>query len=85
VIDHFTDFLLVSLKDDLLLLLMYSHGLLTNHDLELIDTGPTSYHRNSLILKYVQHMDITGLAIFDQVLQQSHPDIWLPLTNSKTM
>ena len=83
MIDHFTDFLLVSLHDELLLPLMHSYGLLADHDLELIITGPTSYHRNRLILGYVQQMDITGLFIFSEVLQKSHPDITLPLVDGK--
>ena len=83
VIDHFTDFLLVSLHDESLLPLMHSYGLLADYDLELITIGPTSYHRNKLILNYVQQMDITGLFIFSEVLQQSHPDITLPLVDGK--
>ena len=79
VIDHFTDFLLVSLNNKSLLPLMYSYGLLDDQDLELIATGPTSYHRNSLILSYVQHMDTTGLSVFRKVLQETHPRINLPL------
>ena len=83
MIDHFTDFLLVSLHDESLLPLMHSYGLLADHDLEVITTGPTSYHRNKLILSYVRQMDITGLFIFSKVLQESHPDINLPLVDGK--
>ena len=85
MIYHFTDFLLVSLNDELLLPLMHSHGLLTDHDLELIGSGPTSYHRNSLTLRYVQHMDITELVAFIEILQEGHSHIWLPLTNGKVV
>ena len=85
VIYHFDDFLLVNLNDELLLPSMYSHGLLTDHDLELITTGPTSYHRNSLILRCVQHMSNTELATVIEVLQENHSDIWLPLTNGKLL
>ena len=83
LIDHFTDFLLVSLNDETLLPLMHSYGLLDDHDVELITTGPTSYQRNNHILSCVQHMDITGLMIFSKVLQESHPHINLPLTECK--
>ena len=79
VINHFTDFLLVSLNNESLVPLMHSYGLLDDHDVELITTGPTSYHRNSLILSYVRHMDTTGLLIFSRLLQESHPHVNLPL------
>ena len=79
MIDHFTDFLLVSLKHEMLLPSMHSRGLLADHDLELIITAPTSYHRNRLILSCVRHMDITGLCIFTEVLQETHPHIKIPL------
>lgn len=83
MIDHFTDFLLVSLDDQLLLPSMYSHGLLADCDIELITTGPTSYHRNKLIINCVRHMDITGLLFFSRVLKETHPHIYLPLADGK--
>ncbi|XP_065910152.1 uncharacterized protein [Dysidea avara] len=82
VIDHFTDFLLVSLNDQLLLPLMQSHGLLTDYDLELIDSGPTGYHKNQLILTCVQLMDDTSLSVFSKLLQDSHPDVKIPLQDA---
>jgi len=81
VIDHFTDFLLVSLNHVLLLPLMQSHGLLTDDDLELINSGPTGYHKNQLTLRYVKLMDDTSLGIFSKLLQQSHPSTKIPLEN----
>jgi len=85
VIVHFTDFLLVSLNHELLLPLMQSHGLLTDHDLELINSGPTGYHKNQLILGYVKLMDNTSLAIFNKLLQESHPHIKVPLGDGKSI
>ena len=81
MIDHFTDFLLVSLHSEWLLPLMHSYGLLADHDIQLITTAPTGYHRNKLILGYVQQMHITGLFMFSEVLQESHPHINLPLVD----
>ena len=83
MIDHFADFLLVSLKYEVLLSSMHSRGLLADHDLELIATAPTGYHRNRLILSCVRHMDITGLFIFSEVLQETHPHINIPLVDGK--
>jgi len=83
VIDHFTDFLLVSLKHEILLPSMHSCGLLADHDLEVIATGPTGYHRNRLILNCVRHMDINGLFIFSKVLHETHPQINIPLMDGE--
>jgi len=65
----------------LLLPLMQSHGLLTDHDLELINSGPTGYHKNQLILGYVKLMDDTSLGRFSELLHESHPYIKIPLEN----
>ena len=81
MIDHFTDFLLVSLHSESLLPLMHSYGLLADHDIQFITTAPTGYHRNKLILGNVQQMDINGLFMFSEVLQESHPHINLPLVD----
>ena len=83
MIDHFTDFLLVSLNDQLLLPLMVSHGLLTDHDLELINSGPTGYHKNQLILTCVQILDDASLVVFSRLLQDSHPDVKIPLQDGE--
>ena len=83
LIDHFADFLVVNLNDELLISLMYSHGLLAGIDVELITAGPTRYHRNRLILSYVQKMNITGLLVFNEVLQESHSHFNLPLVDGK--
>ena len=83
MIDHFTDYLLVSLHDESLLPLMHSYGILADHDIQLITTAPAGYHRNKLILSYVRQMDITGLLFFSKVLQESHPHINLPLVECK--
>ena len=79
MIDHFTDFLLVSLNHELLLPLMQSHGLLTDHDLELINSGPTGYHKNQLILGYVKLMDDNSLGVFSKLLQESYLNVKIPL------
>ena len=85
MIDYFTDFLLVSLNHELLLPLMQSHGLLTDHDLELINSGPTGYHKNQLILEYVKLMDDPSLEDFSKLLQDSHPRIKIPLDDGKSI
>ena len=85
MIDHFTDFLLVSLNQESLLPLMQSHGLLTDHDLELINSGPTGYHKNQLILGYVKQMDDPSLEVFIKLLQESHPHISIPLDDGKSI
>ena len=85
MIDHFTDFLLISLNHELLLPVMQSHGLLTDHDLELINSGPTGYHKNQLILGYVKLMDDTSLDILSKLLQESHPHIKIPLDDGKSI
>jgi len=83
--DHFTDFLLVSLNHELLLPLMQSHGLLSDHDLELINSGPTGYHKNQLILGYAKLMDNPSLGIFNKVLQENHPHIKIPLGDGESV
>ena len=85
MIDHFTDFLRISLNHKLLLPLMQSHGLLTEQDLELINSGPTGYHKNQLILGYVKLMDDPSLEIFSKLLQDSHPHIKIPLDDGKSI
>ena len=85
MIDHFTDFLLVSLNHELLLPLMQSHGLLTDHDLELINSGPTGYHKNQLILGYVKLMDDTSLGVLSKLLRESHPEIKIPLQDGESV
>ena len=82
VIDHFTDFLLLYLNDDLLLL-MYNHGLINKDEFDVVTSGPTRYHRNGLILEYVKQMDTASLLIFNEVLMESHPDITIPLMDGK--
>ncbi|XP_065912310.1 uncharacterized protein [Dysidea avara] len=81
VIDHFTDFLLLYLNDDLLLL-MYNHGLINKDEFDVVTSGPTRYHRNGLILEYVKQMDTASLLIFNEVLMESHPDITIPLMDA---
>jgi len=83
VIDHFTNFLLVSLNHELLLPLMQSHSLLTDHDLELINSGPTGYHKNQLILGCVKLMDDNSLGVFSKLLNESHSHINIPLEDGK--
>ena len=85
MIDHFTDFLLVSLNHELLLPLMQSHGLLTDHDLELINNDPTGYHKNQLILGHVELMDDNSLEMFSKLLQESHPEIKIPLQDGESV
>ena len=83
MIDHFTDFLLVSLNDQLLLPVMESHGLLADHDLELINSGPTSYHKNQLMMTCVRLMDDSSLRVFSKLLQDSHPGVKIPLKDGE--
>jgi len=83
VINHFTDFLLASLNHVFLLPLMQSHGLLTDHDLEVINSGPTGYHKNQLILGYVKLMDDISLRIFSKLLNESQPNIKIPLDDGE--
>jgi len=75
----------VSLDHELLLSLMQSYELLTDHDIELINSGPTGYRKNQLILGYVKLMDDTSLRIFCKLLQESHPNIKIPLQDSKSV
>ena len=82
VIDQFTDFLLLYMNDDLLLL-MYNRGLINKNELDVVTSGPTRYHRNGLILEYVKQMDTASLLIFNEVLMESHPDITIPLMDGK--
>ena len=71
------------MNHELLLPLMQSHGLLTDRDLELINSGPTGYHKNQLILGYVKLMADPSLKIFSKVLQKSPQHIKIPLNDGK--
>ena len=62
---------------------MQSHGLLTDQDLELINSGPTGYHKNQLIMGYVKLMDDIILGVFSKLLQESHPEIKIPLQDGE--
>jgi len=58
---------------------MYNRGLINKDEIDVVISGPTSYHRNGLILDYIKQMDTISLIILNEVLVESHPDITLPL------
>lgn len=73
----------MSMNVELLSLLMHSHGLLIDQDLEVINTGPTGYHKNQLLLGYVRNMDDLNLKLFGKLLQEGHPSIKIPLSDGE--
>jgi len=62
---------------------MYNRGLVTKDEVDVVNSGPTGYHRNGLLLKYVRQMDTSSLVIFNEVLTENNPDITLPLMDGK--
>jgi len=58
---------------------MYNRGLINKEEFDVVISGPTTYHRNGLILEYIKQLDTKSLVILNEVLVESHPDITLPL------
>jgi len=63
-----------SLIDDL-----YSTGLLTAHEQNVILSGHSFNHRNWLLLEYVRHMDSQALLAFSELVKDVWPQIGLQL------
>lgn len=79
LIGYYHGLLLKDIDATFLINKMYSNGLLTSCEVELILTGHSFYQRNHLLLKHVQHMQIQILMTFCEFVQEIAPTIGLQL------
>ena len=75
LIGYYHGLLLKYIDSNILVNKMYSNGLLTAYEEELILTGHSMHQRNLLLLGYVRHMQTVTLMIFCDYVQESIPRI----------
>ena len=63
-----------SLMDDL-----YSSGLVTAQEQNVILSGYSLHHRNFLLLELVRHMDSKAILVFSKVVEDIWPEIGMQL------
>ena len=75
LIGYYHGLLLKYIDANIMVNKMYSNGLLTAYEEELILTGHSMHQRNLLLLGYVRHMQTVTLMIFCDYVQESFPRI----------
>ena len=75
LIGYYFGVLLRDINADLLLDDMFSEGLLSSHDCNLVATGHSIYHRNYLLLDYVRQENTESLSVFTRVILKLWPEI----------
>ena len=79
LIGYYHDLLLKYIDSNLLINKLYSNGLLTDSEKELISTGHSIHQRNQLLLEHVRHMQTKTLMIFCEYVQEIVPKVGLQL------
>ena len=79
LIGYYHSLLLRTIDADVLLNQMYSNGLITPRDRELILVGKSNHQRNWLLLEYVRHVAMEELVKFCKLVKESSPQLGLQL------
>ena len=58
---------------------LYSIGLLSAQEQNIVLSGHSSHHRNWLLLEHVRHMDSQTLSVFSELVQDVWPQIGMQL------
>ena len=75
LIGYYHGLLLRSIDADMLTDKMFSVGLLTAHEQNIISSGNSIYQKNQLLLYHVQHMNVQALLTFCELVQDLWPQI----------
>ena len=79
VISYYHGLLLRDTNADSVIVTLYSTGLLTTQELNVILFGQSFHHRNLLLLEYVRHMDSKALLTFSELVKDVWPQISMQL------
>ena len=79
LIGYYHGLLLRDTNADSLIGALYSNGLLSAQELNVILSGHSFHHRNWLLLEYVRHMDSQALLVFSEVVKDVWPQIGIQL------
>ena len=79
VISYYHGLLLRDTNADSLIVTLYSTGLLTTQELNVILFGQSFHHRNLLLLECVRHMDSKALLAFSELVKDVWPQIGMQL------
>ena len=79
LIGYYHGLLLRDTNADSLIGDLYSNGLLSPQELNVILSGHSFYHRNWLLLEYVRHMDSQALLVFSELVKDVWPQIGMQL------
>ena len=71
--------LLKDMNADSLIVTLYSNGLLTTLELNVILLGHSFHDRNWLLLECVRHMDPQALLAFSELVKEVWPEIGMQL------
>ena len=79
LIGYYHGLLLRDTNADSLIGDLYSTGLLTAHEQNVILSGHSFHHRNWLLLEHVRHMDSQSLLVFGELVKETWPQIGMQL------
>ena len=79
VIGYYHGLLLRDINADSLIVTLYSTGLLTTQELNVILFGQSLHQRNLLLLDCVRHMDSKALLTFSELVKDAWPQISMQL------
>ena len=68
LIDYYHGLLLRDTNADSLMGDLYSIGLLSTREQNIVLSGHSSHHRDWLLLEYVRHMDSQALLVFSELV-----------------
>ena len=75
LISYYHGLLMSSIDADLLIDKMCSSKLLTNSEQAIVSSGHSVYHRNQLLLEFVQHLDVNAVVTFCELVQEIWPQV----------
>ena len=79
LIGYYYGLLLRDINTDSLIGDLYSSGLISPHELNVILSGHSLHHRNWLLLDHFQHVDSQALLAFSQLVMEVWPHIGVKL------
>ena len=79
LISYYHGLLLRDTNADSLIGELYSAGLLSSQEQNIVWSGHSCYHRNWLLLEYVRHMDSQALLAVSKLIKDVWPQIGLQL------
>ena len=85
LIGYYHDLLLRDTTAESLVGDLFSNGLLTVQELNVILSGHSSHHRNWLLLEQVRHMDSQALLAFSELVKDVWPQIGMQLVTGIAM